>query len=88
MDGARLRDAATGCPVVDVLEAAHIHPYRGDETNHVANGLLLRADLHTLFDCGMLAIDPDDLRVVMVSSIWGSSYGKLHGRALRARKAG
>lgn len=38
------RCAITGCPVPDVLEAAHIHPYRGEETNHVVSGLLLRAD--------------------------------------------
>jgi HNH endonuclease len=55
--------------VLDVLEAAHIYPYRGDSTNHVANGLLLRADLHTLLDCGLPAIDPDGLRVAMAPSI-------------------
>ena len=82
------RCAITGCPVVDVLEAAHIRPHRGEETNHVANGLLLRADLHTLLDRGLLAVDPDGLRVVVAPSIRGSSYGKLHGRALRQRQAG
>ncbi|MDZ7808966.1 MAG: HNH endonuclease signature motif containing protein [Arhodomonas sp.] len=40
------RCAITGCNMLDVLEAAHIHPYRGDATNHPSNGLLLRADLH------------------------------------------
>lgn len=82
------RCAVTGCPVVAVLEAAHIHPYRGAETNHIANGLLLRADLHTLLDCGLMAIDPDDFKFFVAPSIRGSSYGKLHGRALRPRGAG
>lgn len=82
------RCAITGCRVPDVLEAAHIHPYRGAETNHVANGLLLRADLHTLLDCGLLAIDPDGLRLVVAPSVRASPYGKLHGRALRPREAG
>ena len=82
------RCAITGCPVVDVLEAAHIHPYRGGATNHVANGLLLRADLHTLLDCGLLAVDPDGMRVVVAPPIRGSTYGKLNGRMLRGRKAG
>lgn len=82
------RCAVTGCPVPDVLEAAHIHPYRGEETNHPSNGLLLRADLHTLLDCGLLAVDPDGFRVVVAPSIRGSAYGKLHGRALRKRAAG
>ena len=47
------RCAITGCEVPDVLEAAHIFPYRGEDTNKVVNGLLLRADVHTLFDCGL-----------------------------------
>ena len=37
---------------------------RGEETNHVANGLLLRADLNPLVDFRMLALDPDGFRVV------------------------
>jgi hypothetical protein len=82
------RCAITGCAVLDVLEAAHIHPYRGNSTNHSANGLLLRADLHTLLDCGLIAVDPDSLRVTVASSIRTSSYGKLEGRPLRQREKG
>ena len=48
------RCAITGCSVLDILEAAHITPYLGPDTNHVTNGLLLRADLHTLFDTCLL----------------------------------
>jgi hypothetical protein len=40
--------AVTGCDVVEALEAAHIVPYLGPDTNHVRNGLLLRGDIHTL----------------------------------------
>ena len=47
--------AITGCEVVEVLEAAHIYPYRGPDTSKVVNGLLLRADVHTLFDSGLIA---------------------------------
>jgi putative restriction endonuclease len=46
------RCSITGCDAVEALEAAHISPYKGDHTNDVTNGLLLRADLHTLFDLG------------------------------------
>jgi hypothetical protein len=51
--------AITGCGVEEVLEAAHIIPFRGDHTNDVTNGLLLRADIHTLFDLGIIKIDRD-----------------------------
>jgi hypothetical protein len=44
------RCLVTGCSVVAVLEAAHIDPYRSDINHHPGNGLLLRADIHTLFD--------------------------------------
>jgi hypothetical protein len=65
------------------LEAAHITPHLGPLTNHVTNGLLLRADLHTLFDCGLLAIDPDTRRVVTAEALAGSSYAKLANTPLR-----
>ena len=69
--------------VADVLEAAHITPYLGPHTNHVANGLLLRADLHTLFDCGLVGVDPDSRTVVLHKRLRGSDYGELHGRPVR-----
>jgi hypothetical protein len=56
----------TGCKIEAVLEAAHIIPH-GDETNYsVYNGLLLRADVHTLFDLGLLRIS--EAGIVMVDS--------------------
>jgi putative restriction endonuclease len=80
------RCVVTGCAVEDVLEAAHITPYLGDTTNHTSNGLLLRADLHTLFDCGLLAIDPDTRMVVIAPALRSSSYGKFAGKPIRAPK--
>jgi putative restriction endonuclease len=53
------RCAVTGCTVLDLLEAAHIKPYRGDRDNNPQNGLLLRADIHTLFDLDLLGIEPE-----------------------------
>jgi hypothetical protein len=84
----RGRCAMTGCRVLDVLEAAHIHPHLGEWTNTPSNGLLLRADLHTLLDCSLLAVEPDTLRVVVAPSIRAASDGKLHGRTLRPREPG
>jgi putative restriction endonuclease len=82
----RARCAITGCDVLDVLEAAHVHPYLGPETNKVTNGLLLRADIHTLFDCSLIDIDPASLTVIVASSLRNSMYGPLHGQALRPPK--
>lgn len=50
--------ALTDCPVEEILEAAHICRYLGAQTNVVQNGLLLRADLHTLYDRALIAIGP------------------------------
>jgi len=45
-----------------VLEAAHIRPYANEGPHDVANGLLLRTDIHRLFDAGYVTVSPDDLR--------------------------
>lgn len=42
--------AVTGCTEAAALDAAHIYPYGGPQTNDARNGLLLRADIHRLFD--------------------------------------
>lgn len=51
--------AVTGDRIVPVLEAAHIRPVTQQGENRVDNGLLLRSDVHILFDRGYLAIHPD-----------------------------
>ncbi len=75
--------AITGCEVVEVLQAAHIYPYRGPDTNKVVNGLLLRADVHTLFDSGLIAVDVKNLTVLVDKSLEGSEYWTFHGQKLR-----
>jgi putative restriction endonuclease len=67
----------------DVLEGAHITPYKGPLWNDVTNGLLLRSDLHTLFDCYLLAIHPDLRRVVIADAMKGSTYVQIADRRLR-----
>jgi putative restriction endonuclease len=78
--------AVTGCDIEDLLEAAHIVSYRGPETNHVQNGLLLRSDIHTLFDCGLITIDPMSKRIILCSQLTRSSYRILAGRKIRSTK--
>lgn len=73
----------SGCQDADVLEAAHIVPYQGEYYNHPANGLLLRADLHTLFDLDKIGIEPDSLRVHVHRSVKDKTYRDFHGEVLR-----
>jgi len=77
------RCAVTACDAVDALEAAHIVAYRGPATQHVRNGLLLRADIHSLFDLGLLSICPNTLTVHLAPGLRSSSYSELQGKKLR-----
>ncbi|WP_415297574.1 HNH endonuclease [Cellulosimicrobium sp. SJTW-1] len=76
------RCAVTACGVGEVLEAAHVVPYRLGGAYATSNGLLLRADLHTLFDTGLLAFD-DDRRVVLHPRLSDSEYQPLVGVQVR-----
>lgn len=51
--------AITGEKVLPVLEAAHIKPYSESGPNEINNGILLRSDLHRLFDSGYITVTPD-----------------------------
>jgi hypothetical protein len=74
--------AMSGSRVIETLEAAHIVPYQGPGTNHPSNGLLLRADLHTLFDLGLLAIVPETLTILVSTQLNGTEYEALRGQSL------
>jgi hypothetical protein len=80
------RCAISDCSTEWVLEAAHITPYRGTNTNRNGNGLLLRADVHTLFDIGLISVDPDSRTVVVSSLLGDSDYVGLSGRPLADTK--
>lgn len=76
-----------------VLEAAHIRPYGAEGSHEVANGLLLRADIHRLFDAGYVTVTPDHRFLVSrrLAQEWenGKAYYAMEGReiALPAREA-
>jgi len=73
--------AVSGSTCTPTLEAAHIIPYLGEETNHVQNGLLLRSDIHTLFDLGLLWITAD-YQIMIHPSVADPSYLRYHGTSL------
>jgi putative restriction endonuclease len=80
------RCAITGEKTLPVLEAAHIQPYAESGPHLVSNGLLLRSDLHTLFDGGYITVT-DQLRVEVSPRIKeefnnGREYYRHHGQQL------
>ena len=64
------------------MEACHIRPYRGPQTNTLSNGLLLRADLHTLFDLGLLAVDTSSMTAIVALELEENTYGELIGKSV------
>ncbi len=83
LDAYERKCAVTGCDVVDALEAAHIVAYRGDHTNHVTNGLLLRSDIHTLFDLHKISVDPATRKVLLADELRTSMYRQYGGKLIR-----
>lgn len=75
--------AVTRERALPALEAAHIRPFSETEAHEVGNGLLLRSDVHRLFDTGYLTVTPDH-RVEASKRMRedfndGENYLKLHG---------
>ena len=85
-DAYQRRCAISGEKTLPVLQAAHIQPYAENGPHQVDNGLLLRSDLHTLFDDGYITIDRD-YRVSVSQRLHddygnGRDYYKYHGQQL------
>ena len=55
-DGYGRRCAVSGEKTLPILDAAHIHSYRDGGGHEVSNGLLLRTDIHRLFDLGYVTV--------------------------------
>jgi len=81
------RCAISGYDVDGALIAAHIKPFKKSQEQELENGLLLRADLHMLFDTGLITVCGSDGKyVVKVSEkIRKSGYFKqFNGKSLMA----
>lgn len=70
------------CGFQGLIEAAHVNPYALSGDNSEYNGLLLRSDLHTLFDLGLLAIDPETLFVAVHPNARAAGYEAFDGTIL------
>jgi putative restriction endonuclease len=90
-DAYERRCAVTQERTLPALEAAHIRPYSEGGEHEATNGLLLRRDLHSLFDAGYVTITPD-LRFEVSRRIReefenGRHYYALHGQEVRPPRA-
>jgi hypothetical protein len=72
--------AVTGCTALPLLDAAHINPYAEGGEYETCNGIILRTDIHTLFDEGLLMISPKDLIVQIHDSVRDKYYRMFHKR--------
>ena len=80
--------ALSGTRVLPALEAAHIVPFSVSRSHAVDNGILMRRDIHSVFDSGYITFNPDQtLRVSsQLKTVFnnGNEYRQLAGTKLRA----
>ena len=72
----------TGCRAIDVLESMHIWPLPGLEIDDPSNGLLLRSDVHTLFDLHLIGVEPEALAIHLDQALM-NDYASLDGARIR-----
>jgi putative restriction endonuclease len=81
------RCAITQERTLPALEAAHIRPYSNGGEHEARNGLLLRRDIHSLFDAGYVTVTPDlhfeVSRRIKEEFENGRHYYELHGKPIR-----
>jgi hypothetical protein len=76
--------AITGASPERALEACHLYSYAKEGKHHDDGGLLIRRDLHTLFDFGLLTVDPVTLKVATHNSLKAfPGYSALNGTKLK-----
>ena len=72
----------------EALEAAQIMPHSGDPIwDQAENGLLLRRDLHSLFDAFLWSVEPKSGSLHVSDRLKPTIYAKLDGRKVRHKAA-
>lgn len=74
--------AISGCKDVQALEAAHVRPHSDGSDYRTSNGILLRADIHTLFDLRLISVEPQN-GIVVVAAGLSATYQQYSGKPLR-----
>lgn len=72
----------SGCTVGSLLEAVCIPLLSSPKGSNLTNGLLLRSDIHTLFDLNMIGINPDRLTVALHPDLAATEYSQFMGSKL------
>lgn len=76
--------AFTGGAPERVLEAGHLYSYARLGEHHAHGGLMLRRDIHRLFDDGLLAVQPNSMRIDVGEHLSAySQYAELHDEPLK-----
>lgn len=88
LDNFYIKCAISGSEEQALLEAAHIMPYKGAQSNVLQNGLCLRVDLHRLFDRFLISIEPQTLSIVVSDKIKDTYYKSFAGIKLGTSKIG
>ena len=84
-DGYGRRCAVSGEKTLPILDAAHIRSYAAGGEHDVSNGLLLRTDIHKLFDRGFVTVT-DDLRFAVSERLKADFDNGVHYYAMQGRE--
>lgn len=86
-DAYERRCVVTGEKTLPILDAAHIRPFADEGRHEVSNGLLLRTDIHRLFDLGYVTVSTDGRfevgRRLKDDFENGRHYYAMHGQLIR-----
>ena len=77
------RCAITECSTDEAIEAAHIRTDDGRDFNDVSNGILLRADIHALFDAGLITLTMNGTALEVSADLKDTSYNFLRNVGVR-----
>jgi hypothetical protein len=76
--------AVGGSAPAAALDACHIDPHVRTGNNDYSNGLVLRADVHNLFDAGLIKLHPSTLQIFCAPELKGTDYWRFNGEQATA----
>ncbi len=75
----------SGVEIKDTLHACHLIAHAESGNNNSTNALLLRSDIHDLFDANLIGINPDGLKISIKKPLLETEYGEFNGKLLAGR---